>query len=152
MLQPSTRNSPLYRKNQIKMKSSSSNSSILEGDTGPLATHAHHTMTTFLALATPIVLLTPDSCTQGTIDKIFSMALAVNISAHNWVGLNYVLADYVPKVSKALLPPARMVCAGVSLVTFLGLSKISLFSDGGIKGVLKGLWGAKAKAVEEEKK
>ena len=69
---------------------------------------------------------------------------------HSWIGLNYVAADYVPKVSKSLLGPSRIVVAGLSLVTFAGLGKISLECDGGIKGLMKALWG-KTEAVKEDK-
>ena len=53
--------------------------------------------------------------------------------------------DYVPKVSKALLGPSRVAIAGMSAVTFLGLSRISIQSEGGIKGCLKGLWNPEKK-------
>ena len=48
--------------------------------------------------------------------------------------------DYVPKVSKALLGPSRVAIAGMTAVTFLGLSRVSIQSEGGIKGCVKGLW------------
>ena len=48
--------------------------------------------------------------------------------------------DYVPKVSKALLPPARIAIAGMCGITFVGLSVMSVASPGGIKGCVKGLW------------
>lgn len=73
-------------------------------------------------------------------DKVFGVVLAANISAHSWIGLNYVATDYVPKVSKALLGPSRFAIAGMAGITFLGLSRMAISSDGGIKGCLKGLW------------
>ena len=48
--------------------------------------------------------------------------LAVNIGAHSWIGLNYVVTDYVPKVSKSLVGPARVVSAGIGAVTVVGLT------------------------------
>ncbi len=72
--------------------------------------------------------------------KGFGVLLAGNISAHSWIGMNYVATDYVPKVSKALLGPSRVLIAGMTAVTFLGLSRVSIQSEGGIKGCIKGLW------------
>ena len=54
--------------------------------------------------------------------------------------MNYVATDYVPKISKALLGPARVFNVGLGVVTFLGLSKVALNGKGGLKGAVKGLW------------
>mmetsp|Transcript_2059 Transcript_2059/g.2110 ORF Transcript_2059/g.2110 Transcript_2059/m.2110 type:complete len:123 (-) Transcript_2059:495-863(-) len=113
-------------------------------------THLHHKMTTFLAIATPIVFALPDSITDGLIGQGFSFMLAANVSAHSWVGLNYVAVDYAPKISQALLGPARLLVAGLGLITFVGLSKIALFSPQGIIGVVKGVWRG-PKQIESEK-
>jgi succinate dehydrogenase hydrophobic anchor subunit len=115
-------------------------SSALAGDTGRKATHLHHAMTSFLAIAAPVVMFTPDSYTDGMINKGFGMLVATTVSAHSWIGMNYVATDYVPKVSKALVGPARVFNAALGLVTFVGLSKIALNDKGGIKGAIKGLW------------
>ena len=115
-------------------------SSALAGDTGRKATHLHHAMTSFLAVTAPIVMFTPDSYTDGMINQGFGMLVATTISAHSWIGMNYVATDYVPKVSKALLGPARVFNAALGVVTFVGLSKIALNDKGGIKGAIKGLW------------
>ena len=115
-------------------------SSALAGDTGRKATHIHHAMTSFLAVATPIVMFTPDSYTDGIINKGFGMLVATTVSAHSWIGMNYVATDYVPKISKGLIGPARVFNAALGLVTFVGLSKIALNDKGGIKGTIKGLW------------
>ena len=68
------------------------------------------------------------------------MLVATTVSAHSWIGMNYVATDYVPKVSKALVGPTRVFNAALGLVTFVGLSKIALNDKGGIKGAIKGLW------------
>lgn len=115
-------------------------SSLFEADSGALATHAHHTMTLSLVVLTPLYFLVPASATDGIFDKAFGLLLTTNISAHSWVGLNYVATDYVPKFSKALTGPARIFNVGIVAVTFLGLSRVSLQSEGGIRGVLSGLW------------
>ncbi|MEM1010192.1 MAG: hypothetical protein AAGJ35_14455, partial [Myxococcota bacterium] len=61
-------------------------SPMLAGDAGAFATHAHHTMTTFLAVATPVVFIMPDSMTDGIIDQVFGSAVAVTVAGHSWVG------------------------------------------------------------------
>mmetsp|Transcript_18119 Transcript_18119/g.37994 ORF Transcript_18119/g.37994 Transcript_18119/m.37994 type:complete len:160 (-) Transcript_18119:147-626(-) len=124
----------------LSVSASKSTSSPLAGDTGRKATHLHHAMTSFLAIATPIVMLTPDSYTDGAIDKAFGMLVATTISAHSWIGMNYVATDYVPKISKSLLGPARVFNAALGFVTFVGLSKVALNNKGGVKGTVKGLW------------
>ena len=117
----------------------------LEADSGTLATHAHHAMTTALLGLAPVYFLVPDSYTDGIFNKLFGVGLSATISAHSWIGLNYVATDYVPKVSKALLGPARIVNAGLAVVTFLGLARIAVSSPGGIKGCVKGLWNSPKK-------
>lgn len=115
---------------------------FLEGDAGALATRVHHTMTMFLAVATPFIFTIPDRWVDSNMNKFFGVLLAVNISAHSWIGLNYVATDYVPKISKTLLGPFRYVNAGIGIVTLLGLTRIAL-ADGSIKGAIKGLWNPK---------
>lgn len=112
----------------------------LEADSGKLATHTHHAISTALLGLTPAYFLVPDSYTDGIFNKLFGVGLSATITAHSWIGLNYVATDYVPKVSKALLGPARIANAGLAVVTFLGLSRIAVSSPGGIKGCVKGLW------------
>jgi succinate dehydrogenase hydrophobic anchor subunit len=84
--------------------------------------------------------MVPDNYTDGIVNKLFGVGVSGAITAHSWIGLNYVATDYVPKVSKALLGPARIFNAGLALVTFVGLSRIAVSSPGGIKGCVKGLW------------
>lgn len=121
-----------------------SSKSALEADTGPLATRMHHHMTVGLAVLTPLYFMVPS---DGLLDKAMGLFLSVNITAHSWIGLNYVATDYVPKISKSLLGPARIVNAGIAAVTLLGMSKMAL-SKGGIKGVVKGLWNPKKSKTE----
>lgn len=123
----------------------------MEADAGALATRAHHHMTTALAVLTPIVFLVPDSYTDGIVNKTIGVFFSANVAAHSWVGMNYVVTDYVPKISKAALGPARIVNAGIAVVTLVGLCKISIMSPGGLKGAIKGLWNPKPK-VDVSKK
>jgi len=96
-------------------------------------------------MATPIMFLMPDSMTDGFVDKTFGLLIAGNVATHSWVGLNYVARDYVPKISKGLLPPARVLCAAVSVLTFVGMGRVAIASPGGLKACVKGLWNPKPK-------
>jgi len=120
--------------------SRSSGSSPLAGDSGHKATHLHHHMTTFLAVTTPVYLLSPSTYTDGLVDQAFGVVLAASIAGHSWIGLSYVATDYVPKISKGLMGPARLVAAGIGALTFVGLSKIALNGQGGVKGTMAALW------------
>jgi len=142
--------SPQLSQKALSSTSSTPTKNILAADAGPLATHIYHKLTSILAFTTPIYLFAPTE-SLPFLEKSFSLALATTLSVHSWIGLNYVAADYVPKVSKALLGPSRVIVAGFSVITFLGLGQVSLFTDGGIKGLMKGLW-KKADKVEEERK
>jgi succinate dehydrogenase hydrophobic anchor subunit len=122
--------------------------SPLEAEGGPLATHINHKFSQFLAVAAPLVFILPDSWTDGIVNKVFGLSVAVTVAAHSWVGLNAIASDYVPKLSKAALPPARIFFAASSGIAFLGLSKIALNDKGGLKGAVKGLWSPRK---EEEK-
>jgi succinate dehydrogenase hydrophobic anchor subunit len=112
----------------------------LEADAGGLATHTYHAITTSLLALAPAYFLVPDSYTDGILNKVFGVGISAVITAHSWIGMNYVCTDYVPKVSRALLGPSRIFNAGLAVVTFLGLSRIAVASPGGIKGCVKGLW------------
>lgn len=123
-----------------RLLSTKASSSPLNADSGNIGTHIHHNLSMGLAVLAPIWFLMPDSYSDGFIGKGFGVLLAGNISAHSWIGLNYVATDYVPKVSKALLGPSRVAIAGMTAITFLGLTRVSIQSEGGIKGAIKGLW------------
>mmetsp|Transcript_9673 Transcript_9673/g.23680 ORF Transcript_9673/g.23680 Transcript_9673/m.23680 type:complete len:153 (-) Transcript_9673:237-695(-) len=123
-----------------RLLSSKPSSSPLNADSGTIGTHVHHNLNLGLAVLAPVWFLMPDSYSDGYIGKGFGVILAGNISAHSWIGMNYVATDYVPKVSKALLGPCRVAIAGMTAVTFLGLARVSIQSEGGIKGCIKGLW------------
>lgn len=112
----------------------------LEADSGSMATHTYHAITTGLAVLAPVYFLVPDSYTDGVFNKVLGVALAGTVSVHSWIGLNYVCTDYVPKISKSLLGPSRVASAGLAAVTFLGLTRIAVSSPGGIKGCIKGIW------------
>lgn len=118
--------------------------SPLAGDAGSLATHTYHKMNTALVVLTPLYFAAP---VPDAASKAFGIVMAGSLSFHSWVGMNYVMTDYIPKISKGLLGPARIVSAGLSAVILIGLGKIAVNDHGGIKGAVMGLWTKK-----EEKK
>ena len=133
---------------------SSSSSSLLAGDAGTKATHLHHKLTTALAFATPLYLLAPLS-DASMINKAFGLGIATVTAGHSWIGLNYVATDYMPKISKSLVGPARLVNAALAILTFVGLGRIALNDAGGIRGTVLGLWRTRSaeklpQAAEEE--
>ena len=164
-IQMSRRTKSTQAPSQSQSSSSSSNVNPLQGDSGNIATHIHHKMTTFLAIATPLYLLIPfndnndnTSTSTSLTNKAFGTMLAINFSAHSWIGLNYVVTDYIPKISKAMVGPARLVTAGIAGVTLLGLGKVAVNDSGGVKGAIGGLWnpsvdvdGAVGDGKEEDK-
>ena len=114
-------------------------------------------MTTFLVFATPLYLFAlpnnkeqekeEDSSTIISImDKGCGLLIATTLSAHSWIGLNYVATDYVPKLSKSLLGPVRLLNLVLAGGTLVGLSKIALGTKG-LRGTILGLW----RPHEEEK-
>jgi succinate dehydrogenase hydrophobic anchor subunit len=121
----------------------------LKSDEGNLATHIHHKVTTALALITPVYLLIPvDSknlpAIPTQVDQGAGVAISALISLHSWIGLNYVVTDYIPKFSKSLVGPARTISAAMALVTLIGLGKISLLNENGLRGLIwNGLWSPK---------
>lgn len=121
---------------------------LLEADIN-FGARVHHTVTVFLAVATPAFFAVPDSWTDGILNKTFGLVLSANIAAHSWIGLNNVASDYAPKLSKKALGPARVVSAALCGVMLLGLVKINFGSAGGIKGVVKGLWNPPAEEKKE---
>lgn len=126
----------LARRLAAPTKKQMSSKNPLAADSGPLSTHKFHTLTMSLAVVAPTYFLIPSSMTDGFVDKAMGVILAGHIAAHQWIGMNYVATDYVPKISKALIGPARVANAGLAGVILLGLSKIALSSPGGIKGCL----------------
>lgn len=93
----------------------------------------------------------PDSIISGPVDKGMGLLLAVNVSAHSWIGLNYVVTDYVPKVSKAMVGPARLFSAGIGLLTLVGLGKIAFNEQGGLRATTLGLWKGENKKDDDKK-
>lgn len=121
----------------------SSKPSKLEPDYITHFTHVSHKFTKVLAILAPVYFAVPSSYTDGVVDKVFGVSLSAAICGHSWYGINAVASDYVPKISKSLLGPARYATAAIGIFTLFGLIKVSLGSPGGIKGLLKGVWNGK---------
>mmetsp|Transcript_23010 Transcript_23010/g.41060 ORF Transcript_23010/g.41060 Transcript_23010/m.41060 type:complete len:160 (-) Transcript_23010:396-875(-) len=113
---------------------------LLAGDAGRKATHLHHHLTTLLALSFPLYLLTPSSYVDGTVDKTLGLVVSTAIAGHSWIGLNYVATDYVPKIGRGLVGPARVMTALMGVVTMVGLGKVAVNEKGGVRGAVKALW------------
>ena len=144
------------RTTMMAMRSKSTTSSNpLQGDSGNIATHIHHKITTFLAVATPIYFLAPidtEATSTSLPNKAIGTLLAINLSAHSWIGLNYVITDSIPKISKSLTGPARLATAALTGVTLLGLGKVANNDSGGIRGTVTGLWRNRKGKDDQEKK
>merc|ERR1711907_527455 len=92
--------------------------------------------TNMLAIGlTPIALVMPDNVGLTAINVFLGIAFPV----HGHIGMHGVLTDYVPKISKGMLGPARMALLGFTTVTVLGLLKLNLAGDGMTQSV-KALW------------
>merc|ERR1719164_33555 len=87
----------------------------------------HKTNIVCMAL-TPVVFILPDilPASMGGLTTIGNVILGVVFPLHGHIGMAGVLSDYVPKVSKSLLGPSRLVLAGFTTVTILGLLKLNL--------------------------
>ena len=79
-----------YRTGSRRPFSTKPSSSPLNADSGNIGTHVHHNLNLGLAVLAPIWFLMPDSYSDGFVGKGFGVLLAGNISAHSWIGLNYV--------------------------------------------------------------
>mmetsp|Transcript_21193 Transcript_21193/g.31381 ORF Transcript_21193/g.31381 Transcript_21193/m.31381 type:complete len:116 (-) Transcript_21193:126-473(-) len=101
-------------------------------------------MTTFLSVVTPLYFLAPESIIpsdgSSILNSVLGTAIAINVSAHSWIGMNYVVTDYIPKINKAMVGPARIFTAVISGVTLVGLIKLAINDKGGIKGAITALW------------
>jgi len=104
----------------------------------------HKTNIAAMALA-PLILVLPDS---GAATMGYNVVMGLALPLHGHIGMTGILTDYVPKVSKAALTPARYVMVGITAITVLGLLKHNLAGDGMTK-TLKALW---RKPEAEEKK
>jgi len=127
-------------------------SSILEADTGVFGSHTYHKVNKLLAVFTPLYFFTPISVIplDSPSDKLIGVSIATAISAHSWVGMNYVISDYVPKISKTLVGPARVVASGIATLTLLGLAKVAMNNKGGLRATILALWWTNKNEFQKE--
>ena len=85
--------------------------------------------------AMPLALITAPSPLTMPLDVVLGLALPL----HAHIGMNYVITDYVPKLSRKAVGPARVFMVGVTGATVLGLMKVNFMGDG-ITTTVKGLW------------
>merc|ERR1711990_953024 len=76
---------------------------------------------------TPIAFLLPDT---GVATMACNVTLGILYPLHGHIGMAGCLTDYVPKISKGLLPPARMALLGITGITLLGLLKLNVSGEG----------------------
>ena len=75
---------------------------------------------------------------------MYNIFLGLMLPLHGHIGMQGILTDYVPKLSKAALGPARMVMTGITAVTVVGMLVHNMAGDGMTKS-LKALWRAPEK-------
>ena len=61
------------------------------------------------------------------------------LPAHAHIGMSYVITDYVPKLSKSLVPPARYLLLAITGVTTIGFARLN-FTGVGVTESVKALW------------
>ncbi|GMI35362.1 hypothetical protein TrCOL_g6346 [Triparma columacea] len=120
--------------------------SLLKSDEGSLATSTYHKVNMAIMALTPVAFALSPSMINMPVD----LALGLALPLHAHIGMSYVITDYVPKVSKGLLGPARIVLLGVTGVTILGLGNLNLRGDG-MTETVKSMWRGKKKLEENRK-
>lgn len=91
----------------------------------------HKSALVLTALAPAALMFAPHSA-NAPIDYL----LAIVIPFHSHVGLNHVVADYVPKAMRTM---ARSGVMGCSFLLFAGLMKLNI-SGIGLTETVKALW------------
>jgi hypothetical protein len=110
--------------------------------------HINHKISLGMAGLMPLYAMLPG---DNWFHKAFGFFLSINVTTHAWLGMHQIASDYVPKVSKKLLGPAKIFNVGLAAVMFLGLSRINFSSPGGIKGMIVGLWRPEASKEASKK-
>mmetsp|Transcript_16970 Transcript_16970/g.35454 ORF Transcript_16970/g.35454 Transcript_16970/m.35454 type:complete len:139 (-) Transcript_16970:166-582(-) len=111
-------------------------SSIIDADSGKLATQGYHYTSMALIPLTPLAFVLSPSSYCLPVD----LALGVVIPLHAHIGMNYVMTDYVKKfVGKAAVGPSRYIMLGATGITMAGLLKLNL-SGPGVTESVKSLW------------
>jgi succinate dehydrogenase (ubiquinone) membrane anchor subunit len=100
-------------------------------DSGALAKRVYHWTSTLSLVLTPVAFLTASTILAKPVDIMLSLVFPL----HMHIGMNYVFTDYVAKPYRAV---ARAGMAGLTIVTVLGLLKLSL--GPGLTNTVLALW------------
>ena len=113
---------------------------VLAADQTNAAQKIFHKTCLVACAAAPVAVLLHPTPLSMPVDLV----LAVGLPVHAHIGMSFVLTDYV----KAAKPggPVRMALAALTVLTTLGLIRLSVQGDG-IIGTVKATW----KGKEEEK-
>ena len=110
-------------------------------DTSTKALSLYHKLNWSLLGLTPLALAFSPSPMNMPVD----IALSIFFPLHAHVGMNCVITDYAPKFfGKGGIGPCRVVMAGLTAMTTLGLLKLSVTGPG-LTETLKELWRPKQK-------
>ena len=137
---------PLAIRQPTRKQGTKRNMSLVNADSGPLATSFFHKLNTVVMVSTPLAcgsLLFGDSM----VFKPFEILLGVALPLHAHIGMNYVITDYGKKMlGKSAVGPLRGMMMGITGVTILGLAKVNVM-DGGMVSCIKAMWsGSKKKS------
>lgn len=135
------RGAPLAGRRSMATKVAAEEMSLVGADQSNATQRLFHTTSLVCLALTPVALIAHPSPLSMPLD----LALAVVFPIHGHIGINWILTDYV----KAATPkgPIRMGLLGVTVLTILGLLKLSVTGEG-LVGALKATW----KDPEELKK
>jgi len=117
----------------------------MNADSGKMATAGFHKINMLLLGLTPVAFALSPSPFAMPVD--IALGLALPIHAH--IGMNYVITDYAPKISKGIVGPCRIAMLGLTAFTVLGLLKLNTTGEG-LTETVKKLWRGLPK--EEKKK
>ena len=110
--------------------------SFIAPDTSTKALSIYHKLNLSLLGLTPLALVLSPSAMNMPID----IALSIFFPLHAHVGMNCVITDYAPKAfGRGGIGPCRVVMAGLTAVTTLGLLQLSLTGPG-LTETIKSLW------------
>jgi len=93
---------------------------------------AYHASGLILAVLTPVAL----AVSPSPVTLPFDLLLGALFPLHSHVALNYVISDYVPKVSR---PAARGVILVATVIAAAGILQINLAGPG-LTETIKSLW------------
>ena len=95
---------------------------------------AFHITGTLLAIHIPIAFcgLMPDM-----VQSLADDGLAVLLPLHGFIGMNFVITDYVPKGVRGI---TRLIAGGSMLLAFAGMYKLNMGENPGLSGTVKQLW------------